>query len=64
MWNTIKKILKSIFKGIETAILLGMYAIGICILYFVITHERSWLFTLVLIITAFFSSIYYYIKNK
>ena len=64
MWNTIKKIFKSIFKGIETAILLGIYVIGICILYFVITYEGNWLFTLALIIIAFFSSIYYYIKDK
>ena len=64
MWNTIKRIFKSIFKGIRTAVLVGIYAIGICMLYFVITHEENWLFTLTLIIIAFFSSIYYFSKNE
>lgn len=64
MWNTIIKLFKSIFKGIGIALLAGIYAIGICMLYFVITHEENWLFTLTLIIIAFFSSIYYYRKNK
>jgi hypothetical protein len=63
MWNTIKRIFKSIFKDIVSAVLVGIYTIGICILYFVITHEENWLFTLTLILIAFFSSIYYYNKE-
>lgn len=62
MRNTIKRIFKSIFEGIRTALLAGIYAIGIAIVCSII-HEENWLFTLALIIIAFFSSIYYYNKE-
>jgi hypothetical protein len=45
MWNTIKRIFKSVFIGIATTVIVGIYAIAF-------------------IIAAFFSPIYYYIKNK
>lgn len=64
MWNIIKKLFKSIFKGIVTAILVGIYTIGIGILYLVISRLENWLFTFILIMIAFFSSIYYYSKNE
>lgn len=63
MWNTIKKIFKSIFNGIATALLVGIYTIGVAIVCSIITHEENWLFTLAIIIIAFFSSIYYYNKE-
>lgn len=64
MWNIIKRILKSVFNGIATAVLVGIYAIGIGILYHVISRLENWLFTFILIAIAFFSSIYYYSKNE
>lgn len=64
MQNTSKKLFKSIFKGIATALLVGIYAVGICILYLLIRQSENWEYTLVLIIIAFFSSIYYYNKEE
>jgi drug/metabolite transporter (DMT)-like permease len=64
MQNISKKLFKSIFKGIATALLVGIYAVGICILYLFIRQSENWEFTLVLIIIAFFSSIYYYNKEE
>lgn len=64
MWNVIKRIFKSIFNGITTSGLVGIYAIGIGILYYVISRLENWEFTWFLIIIAFFSSIYYYSKNE
>lgn len=64
MWNVIKRIFISVFRGIATALLVGIYAVGISILYLVISRLENWLFTWVLIVIAFFSSIYYYSKNE
>lgn len=64
MQNTSKKLFKSIFKGIATAILVGIYAIGISILYLLIRQAENWEFLLVLIIVAVFSSFYYYNKEE
>lgn len=63
MWNVIKRIFKSVFEGIASAALAGIYAIGIGILYHVISRAENWEFTLVLIMIALFSSIYYYNKE-
>ena len=63
MWNTIKRIFKSVFNGVITSGLVGIYAIGIGILYHVISHAENWEFTWILILIAFFSSIYYYNKE-
>lgn len=63
MRNTIKKIFKSVFNGIATAVLVGIYAVGIGILYHVISRLENWEFTWILILIAFFSSIYYYNKE-
>ena len=54
MQNTSKKLFKSIFKGIATALLVGIYAIGISILYLFIRQAENWEFLLVLIIVAVF----------
>lgn len=64
MQNISKKLFKSIFKGIATAVLVGIYAVGICILYLFIRQAENWEYLLVLIIIAFFSSIYYYNKEE
>lgn len=64
MWNVIKRIFKSIFKGIVTAMFVGIYAMGIGILYHVISRLENWLFTFILIMIVFLSSIYYYSKNE
>jgi ABC-type Fe3+ transport system permease subunit len=63
MENTIKKLFKSIFKGIGIALLAGIYAVGIGILYLIIRRTENWEFTWILILIAFFSSIYYYNKE-
>lgn len=60
MWNIIKRILNSIVNGLFDAILAGILII-VC---FVVLDEDNWLFTLSLIIIAFFSSIYHYKNNK
>lgn len=64
MWNIIKRILNSIINGLLDAILAGILIIGACILCIVVLDEDNWLFTLSLIIIAFFSSIYHYKNNK
>ena len=63
MQNTSKKLFKSIFKGIGIALLAGIYAVGIGMLYLIIRRAENWEFTWILILIAFFSSIYYYNKE-
>lgn len=41
MENTIKKLFKSIFKGIGIALLAGIYAVGIDILYLIIRRAKN-----------------------
>lgn len=64
MWNVIKRIFKSVFNGIATALLVGIYTIGVVILYHGISRLENWLFTFILIMITFFSLIYYYNKNE